>query len=152
MIKVTKEFKWDMAHMLAGHQGLCKNLHGHTYKMEVTVAGDAKDVIVEGESAGMVIDFKDLKRVVNGLIVDKFDHALVLNVQSDSMFEQELYELAKKYNKKVVELDYRPTAELMAQDFIKKINTHAGLVGFNWVVTELKLWETPTSYATVTLD
>jgi len=74
MITVTKEFSFDCAHMLTGHEGPCKNLHGHTYKLQVEVTSYS-GVQEEGPSKGMIVDFKDLKQIVKELIVDKLDHS-----------------------------------------------------------------------------
>ena len=68
-ITITKEFTWDMAHMLAGHLGLCKNLHGHTYKMHVKVCSKEDSVC---ERQDMVMDFKDLKEIIKEKIIDSF--------------------------------------------------------------------------------
>ena len=77
-IRITKQFDFETGHALYGYDGKCKNVHGHSYKLSVTVIGtpneDAQDV-----KYGMVIDFKDLKVIVQEEIVDKFDHATVFN-------------------------------------------------------------------------
>ena len=66
--KIAKEFKWEMSHRLPYHQGPCKNLHGHTYKLEVVVKGDIR-------KDGMLMDFNELKEVVNSSILDLLDHS-----------------------------------------------------------------------------
>lgn len=155
---VTKEFKWDCAHLLDGHLGLCKNLHGHTYKMEVSVSrvnpsqdkGVPGDVINGGPSDGMVIDFKDLKDVVEELIVNPMDHALICDICSCDPFEQELLGLCHKHQKKVYQVAYRPTAENMVRDFFHRLNAYAHEKDLTWKVDRIKLWETPTSYAEYT--
>ena len=77
-IRITKQFSFETAHALHGYDGKCKNLHGHSYKLDVTVMGspisDASD-----PKYGMVIDFGDLKKIVKEDIVDVFDHATVFN-------------------------------------------------------------------------
>jgi 6-pyruvoyltetrahydropterin/6-carboxytetrahydropterin synthase len=79
-VRVTKKFTFDMAHALFGYDGPCKNIHGHTYHLSVTLIGsptqDTDDV-----KLGMVIDFSDLKKIIKDAILEKFDHALVLNDQ-----------------------------------------------------------------------
>ena len=77
MIRLTKEFKFEMAHALYGYDGLCANLHGHSYKLLVTVRGGVKNE--EEPKQGMVIDFSVLKSIVKSLIISKYDHSLVLN-------------------------------------------------------------------------
>ena len=64
---VTKEFKFDAAHFLTNYHGKCEKVHGHTYKLHVTVEGDVK-------SDGMVMDFAELKKIVNERVIDKLDH------------------------------------------------------------------------------
>jgi len=76
-IRITKEFKFEMAHALPGYDGLCKNIHGHSYEMLVTVAGQPISD-VNNPKYGMVMDFGDLKKIVRKIIVEVFDHSLVL--------------------------------------------------------------------------
>ena len=77
-IRITKKFNFETGHALYGYDGKCKNVHGHSYKLSVTVIGqpiaDATEV-----KYGMVIDFSDLKKIVTEEIVDVFDHATVFN-------------------------------------------------------------------------
>ena len=76
MVTVTKTVKFDAAHVLTNHQGLCKNLHGHTYRVDVSVSQAADD------DRDMVIDFKDLKGIANEVVCDRFDHAFIYNTES----------------------------------------------------------------------
>lgn len=148
MITATKTFSIDMAHVLEGHEGLCSNLHGHTYKIEVTAQRPrCEDVILDGPSEGMVVDFKDLKRAVNACIADKYDHCCVIYTKSRGAFEHELRELLKKYHKKIVEVDYRPTAEHYATYWLEELQMYLIDNKMDWVITSVKVWETPTSYA-----
>ena len=66
-ISVSRVFSFEAAHQLEWHSGACKNLHGHSYRLEVTVAGDVN-------ADGIVIDFADLQRVVEAEVIDRFDH------------------------------------------------------------------------------
>ena len=75
-IKLTKKFNFDMAHALFGHDGHCKNIHGHTYQLEITVEGIPRERLGTTND-GMVMDFGVLKSLVNELILNKLDHALV---------------------------------------------------------------------------
>ena len=81
IIRLTKAFTFETAHALYGYDGKCKNIHGHSYKLYVTVKGipsqDSNDV-----KLGMVMDFGDLKKIVNEAVVDVFDHAILLNEDS----------------------------------------------------------------------
>ncbi|MBQ6330847.1 MAG: 6-carboxytetrahydropterin synthase, partial [Kiritimatiellae bacterium] len=76
MTTVTKTVKFDAAHILTNHSGLCKNLHGHTYRVDVSVA------MSDDDASDMVIDFKDLKRIAVEKICDVFDHAFIYNTES----------------------------------------------------------------------
>jgi 6-pyruvoyltetrahydropterin/6-carboxytetrahydropterin synthase len=70
-VKIAKEFRWEMGHRLPEHFGNCKNIHGHSYKMTVEIEGEINPL-------GMVMDYYDLKKVVNPLI-EKLDHAFMVN-------------------------------------------------------------------------
>lgn len=144
-VEVTKEFQFDCAHMLAQHKGLCRNLHGHTYKMEVTVTRER--LVTAGPEEGMVMDFQVLKDIVKKLIVDVMDHATVIYSYSNDEFENQLEHLLIQHDKKMVQLPYRPTAENMAKDFIHRLNDCVELQLLHIQVTKIKLYETPTSYA-----
>lgn len=149
MITVSKEFQWAMAHMLEGHNGLCQNLHGHEYKLIVTVASKDKDIndkrIRPLSVLGMVVDFKELKTIVNDVIVRKLDHTLMLNGNTEDEFEQGLIDLADRFEKKHMVINYRPTAENMVQDFAVQLRNAFEPTRIRLV--SLRLYETPTSYA-----
>ncbi len=116
LIRITKEFKFEMAHALKGYDGLCRNIHGHSYELLVTVAGyPVSDP--RSPKLGMVMDFGDLKKIVRETIVDKFDHALVVNKDMDPAYIEQL----KKENERLILLDYQPTSELMITDFARRI-------------------------------
>jgi 6-pyruvoyltetrahydropterin/6-carboxytetrahydropterin synthase len=76
-MKIIKKYSWDMAHRLPNHSGKCRNLHGHTYTIEVCLEGGIieKDGI---SSQGMLLDFSDLKKIVGDAVVDKLDHSCVV--------------------------------------------------------------------------
>lgn len=145
ILTVTKEFSWDCAHMLAGHDGLCRNLHGHTYKMLVTVTSANKDTVTAGPKKDMLIDFKDLKNVVNDILVSKLDHAFVANENTASAFEQSIIRACENFEGKMYLLPARPTAEVMIQIFAEKLQVALAAVGIELV--HIRLFETPTSYA-----
>lgn len=147
-LTATKEFTWDMAHMLEGHLGLCKNVHGHTYKMHVTVQSrdEENDVIVTGPSFGMVCDFKDLKNIVMEHIVDPLDHAFMYNINSVDAVEKKIAYVLVEAGRKTVPVYYRPTAENMAKNFYEQLDKLFEEQPFKLV--EVSLWETPTSFAT----
>ena len=147
MLTVTKEFRWDMAHMLACHEGLCKNVHGHTYKMQVEVANSSGAVLSLPQESedGMIIDFKKLKDIVLEYIIHPLDHAFMYWIGSPDPFEHELAALLKKHNKKIAIVKYKPTAEQMAQAFLGTLKKE--LSKYNIIVKCVTIWETPTSFA-----
>lgn len=145
-ITVTKEFTFDCAHMLSNHEGICSNLHGHTYKLEVTAAAE---LIKEGSSQGMVVDFGDLKSIVKELIVDKFDHSFIF-WEGGSEAEREIARVVEGYGMRIVKLNERPTAENMAIFIIKTLNEH--LKDSPVKIVKVRLYETPTSFAEVEND
>ncbi len=158
MITATKEFKWSMAHMLDGHMELCKNLHGHNYKMEVTVALDEKQyednrtgLILNGPAAGMVMDFKMLKHIVNNVLIDKLDHATMIYEKSNDEFEIQLACLLRQYHKKIYVVPYRPTAENMAKNFLTLLQASPLIEAIGVKVIKIRIYETDSSYADATI-
>jgi len=139
-IRITKQFDFETGHALYGYDGKCKNVHGHSYKLAVTVIGTPIDDI-SNTKCGMVIDFGDLKRIVITEIVDKFDHASVFNKNTPHV---ELAEELKKRGHEVILVDYQPTSEMMLIDFAKKIKA---LLPENVELFALKLQETGSSHA-----
>ncbi|KGQ37069.1 6-carboxytetrahydropterin synthase QueD [Gallibacterium genomosp. 1] len=137
MLKVAKEFSFDMAHLLDGHDGKCQNLHGHTYKLQVIVSGETEN---SGAKKGMVIDFADLKKVVNDLIISPMDHAFIYDQSSER--EIKIAQLLQQLNSKTFALPMRSTAENLAQFIFQRLKEN---VGFH--LHSIRLWETPTSFA-----
>ncbi len=139
-IRITKEFKFETGHALYGYDGLCKNVHGHSYKLAVTILGkpitDPSDV-----KFGMVMDFSDLKAIVNKLIVKPFDHATVLNINSP---HKELADAMEKRGHKIIRVPYQPTSEMMILDFAEKISS---ALPNHLKLQRLVLRETETSFA-----
>ena len=119
MIRITKIFSFETAHVLYGYDGKCKNVHGHSYKLFVTLKGVPIDDI-HHEKNGMVMDFGDLKSVVNEEIVDVWDHAIMLNALSP---HQILGKDLEKQGHKVIYCNYQPTCENMLYDIAKKIKS-----------------------------
>lgn len=138
-IRVTKIFTFDMAHALFGYDGPCKNIHGHTYELSVTLKGK---VLQENNHPkdGMVIDFTDFKRIIKTEIIDVFDHALVLNANSSHAHLKGLDEQFEKINY----VPYQPSCENLVVDFLQRIQHK---FSSNIEITTIKLFETPTSYA-----
>ncbi len=135
--------------MLANHKGKCKNIHGHTYIMQVELERKDGDVIdAPGETDhGMVMEFYDVKQVINDLIVEPLDHAFLYWTESNDELEHDVAALLRKHSRKLIEINYRPTAENLAMDFINQINK--SMEGLPVKAKELVLWESPTSFARV---
>jgi 6-pyruvoyltetrahydropterin/6-carboxytetrahydropterin synthase len=139
-IRITKSFSFETGHALYGYDGLCKNVHGHSYKLDVTVIGTPiKDP--NHVKFGMVIDFKDLKQIVKGEIVDIFDHATVFNKNTPHIA---LAKTLEDSGHKVLLVDYQPTSEEMIVDFAAKIQAR---LPETILLHHLRLQETATSYA-----
>lgn len=137
-IRITKAYKFDMAHALPGHDGLCKNIHGHSYELLVTLIGQPVND-PDSPKNGMVIDFKDLKKIIKNLIVDELDHSLVLRKDTpDPLLSQ-----MKSAYSRIILVDYQPTSENMIIDFANRIKNE---LPDNVQLHHLKLWETVTSY------
>lgn len=139
---ITKEFIWNMAHMLAGHDGLCSNLHGHTYKMHIEVSKLSDDSLPD-----MVIDFHKLKKIVEEKIITPIDHGFMYWSKSTDKFEHEIAKLFRKHGKKIIEVEFRTTVEEIALHILKI--SHKELECYNIGVNSVIIWETPTSYAKV---
>ena len=139
-IRITKQFSFETGHALYGYDGKCKNVHGHSYKLSVTVIG--KPILDRSNvKFGMVIDFTDLKKIVKEEIVDQFDHATVFNETTPHI---ELANELKTRGHHVISVDYQPTSEYMVTDFAQRIKNRLpeGIALFS-----LKLQETETSFA-----
>lgn len=139
-IRITKSFTFETGHALYGYDGKCKNVHGHSYKLYVTVIGTPITDLTHVKY-GMVIDFGDLKKIVREEIVDIFDHATVFNQNTPHV------ELAKELMDRghhVLLVNYQPTSENMVIDFAQKIQSR---LPKNIQLHSLKLQETETSFA-----
>lgn len=139
-IRITKQFSFETGHALYGYDGKCKNVHGHSYKLSVTVIGtpitDTNNV-----KYGMVIDFGDLKKIIKEEIVDVFDHATVFNKNTPHI---ELANELMQRDHHVILVEYQPTSENMVIDFADKIKKR---LPDNIHLFSLKLQETDTSFA-----
>src|SRR5690606_30419505 len=140
VIRITKQFGFETGHALYGYDGKCKNVHGHSYKLSVTVIGtpvtDTSHV-----KLGMVIDFGDLKKIVKEEIVDPFDHATVFNKNTPHV---ELANELMERGHKVILANYQPTSDNMVLYFAHRIGSRLPI---NIQLYSLKLQETDTSYA-----
>ncbi|HKK63726.1 MAG TPA: 6-carboxytetrahydropterin synthase [Bacteroidales bacterium] len=138
-IRVTKEFTFEMAHALWNYDGACKNIHGHSYKLLVTIIGQPS-IDEDNQKFGMVIDFKDLKSIVKSTIIEKLDHSLVVYQRAD----KDDFQYVKKLYEKVHVFDFQPTCENLvvycANQIQKRLPRHI-------MLHSIKLYETATSYA-----
>ena len=138
-IRVTKVFTFDMAHALFGYDGPCKNIHGHTYRLSVTLIGE--QILEENNpKEGMVIDFTDFKRIVKENVIDVFDHTLVLKNDTP---HSKIKGLSDNFER-IIYSPYQPSCENLLLDMLDRIQNH--LPG-NVEIKNLRLEETPTSYA-----
>ena len=133
MITVTKTIRFDAAHILTNHQGLCKNLHGHTYRVDVSVTQ------WDGDTRDMVIDFKDLKRIASEVVCERFDHAFIYNTESAG--EREIAAVVEKNGMRTVAIPFRSTAENLAKLFFGDLKSR--IPGLSAV----RVWETADSCA-----
>jgi len=138
-IRVTKRFFFESAHALYGYDGKCKNIHGHSYILEVTVMGDT----IEDENhpkRGMVMDFGDLSKLVKETIVDHFDHALLLNEKQNQFVSEDF----KQQFERIILLPFQPTSEKLLEYFVSLLKPK---LADNITLLSLRLYETATSYA-----
>lgn len=142
LISVTKHIDFEAAHVLPeGYNGKCVNLHGHTYKVYVTVTGPRND-----EEFGMVVDFKKLKKAMNEVLPD---HKFLCYTKDQKNLDY--WGVAEKYNNNVMLFDEPTTAEHMVGVFAHLIEDylHNELdVSENVQLTKMVLYETADSYAT----
>ena len=140
MIRVTKEFTFDMAHALFNYDGPCKNIHGHTYRLQVTVSGYANQD-PQNVKCGMLIDFGQLKKIVAEQVIDKYDHALVLNEAVPASLRSSCYAISEK----VHFVSFQPTCENMLISIRFTLLPILEKMGFT--LQTVRLYETSTSWA-----
>ena len=139
MIHITKIFTFETAHALYNYDGKCKNIHGHSYKLFVTIKGTPINDINHRKN-GMVMDFSDIKTIVKEEIIDIWDHAVLINANSPHMA---LGEDLSKQGHKVVFCEFQPTCENMLYEIAKKIQRRLP----EYIhLSYLKLHETENSY------
>ena len=119
--------------MLTNHEGLCRNLHGHTYRVDVSVRA------APGDGSDMVIDFKELKRIAQETVCDVFDHAFIYSTASKG--ECEIAQVVERNGMRTVPIPFRSTAENLARLF------HGMLKGKIPGLSAVRVWETSESSA-----
>lgn len=136
-MKITKVLTFDAGHRLSDYEGKCKNLHGHTYTIEITIEGELNEL-------GMVMDFSDLKELYKNIVESKFDHKTL--IFKDDPLNKTLARAVP--NEWLVLLDYNPTVENIAHDIFNMLNSEFNQKSIK--LSKIKLWETPNSFAEVT--
>lgn len=137
-MRITRHEEFEVAHLLPGYNGGCGRLHGHTYKIEVTVQGDQK------EQFDMVADFKIVKQAIKDVVPD---HYFVYYKEDE--ISKKIADVLRSYNIDCIEYPFYTTAENMVTYYANTIedilrNTY----GLDVCIAEVKLWETTNSYAT----
>lgn len=132
MMKIAKEFRWEMGHRLPEHFGLCTNIHGHSYKMIVEFEGDLNE-------QGMVIDYYDIEKIINP-IIEKLDHSFMVN-ENDKV----AVEFLEKLKSKKVVVDFESTAENISIYMLNEIS-HSNLPS-NVKKIKVRIYETEGDYA-----
>ena len=140
IIRISKEFRWEMAHALWHYTGLCKNIHGHSYVLRVVVKGQINDN-KNNSKYGMVIDFGDLKKIITAKIVNIYDHSIVLNKDA---FSETINSVVGEMYERIHWLPFQPTAENLVVFFanIVRENLPADIT-----LVSVRLNETTTSFA-----
>jgi len=138
-IRITKEFSFEAAHALKGYDGPCRNIHGHSYQLSVTVTG-VPVTSQESPKRGMIMDFSELKKIMKSEVIDRMDHALILPSDLDI---GELKKMGETFSKVIV-VDYQPTSENLMVEFANRIKV---ALPEGVKLHSMKLRETATSYA-----
>lgn len=135
-MRLTKEFNFEMAHALTDYDGKCRNIHGHSYRLFVTVEGKPI-TLPSSPKQGMVVDFGDLRKIVNETVVEPLDHAFVIAANSP-------FNIPQLPPNKTVVTDFQPTCENMLTYFAQLLQPR---MPQGVVLYSLRLYETATSYA-----
>lgn len=138
-IRITKRFDFEMAHTLLNYDGMCKNIHGHSYLLDITLAGEPLENIDHPKN-GMVLDFGDLKKLIHDLVISRFDHALMVNSAVPAI----QMEILKNSTERILVVDFQPTSENMVVYIAGLIRPH---LPEHIDLFSVRLYETQTSYA-----
>ncbi|MCW3807578.1 6-pyruvoyl trahydropterin synthase family protein [Plebeiibacterium marinum] len=138
-IRLTKEFRFEMAHALWNYDGLCKHFHGHSYILRVTIIGSPINDPMNPKY-GMVMDFGQLKKIVNEEVVDRLDHSVVINQNADHKEFTSIPQMGER----VVFTDYQPTCENMIVEMAQRISSR---LPDDVLLHSLRLNETANSFA-----
>ena len=139
-IRLTKEFSFEAAHSLEGYDGACREIHGHSYRLFVTIKGEPSADAYDPKQ-GMVMDFGLLKQIVNEQIISRLDHAFIMRYSEQG---EELRDVLSPYYHNIVLVDYQPTCENMLADFAERLLES---LPDDVELYSLRLHETATSFA-----
>lgn len=140
MITMTKRLEFDAGHRLMNHESKCRNVHGHRYAVEVTVALTADGAL---DHAGRIVDFGDVKRLFGAWLDEKLDHGFIANA-----LDFDIITLLGVKSSKVYVVDFEPSAENLADHLLGVARSMLDAPGRR--VTSLVVYETPTSRAEAT--
>ena len=142
-MKVTKEVTFDSAHMLSNYRGKCANLHGHTYKLQVSIEAPLQS---KGNEECMIMDFNNLKNVID-TITNAFDHAIIFSDMGyRSEAENALMDWADKYGMTYVVISAgKSTSECIATEIKARLSCYFAEIPVPDIT--VRIWETPTSFA-----
>lgn len=138
-IRITKRFTFEMAHALHGYDGLCRNIHGHSYILWVTISGSPVNDETSPKN-GMLLDFSVFSKMIKEHIISELDHSFLLYIETK--FDKDI--LKNEIFGKLRYVDYQPTCENLLIELAEKIQN---LLPGNVVLHSLKLQETESSYA-----
>ena len=131
-MKIAKEFRWEMGHRLPEHFGLCKNIHGHSYKMIVEFDGEL-------DKNQMVIDYYDIEKIINP-VIEKLDHAFMVNIDDKIVIE-----FLEKMNSKKIVVGFNSTAENICNYLLSEIKKCSLPSNISFV--KVRVYETQFDYA-----
>jgi 6-pyruvoyltetrahydropterin/6-carboxytetrahydropterin synthase len=131
-MKIAKEFRWEMGHRLPEHFGLCKNIHGHSYKMIVEFEGEL-------DKNQMVIDYYDVEKIINP-VIEKLDHSFMVNIDDKIVIE-----FLEKMNSKKVVVGFNSTAEKICNYLLSEIKKC--VLPSNISSVKVRVYETQFDYA-----
>lgn len=135
MYTLKTSASFDSAHFLKGYAGKCSNIHGHRWTVLIEVASDNLDT--EGQCRGMIVDFSTLKSDL-GSLVDNLDHSLIIE---EGSLRTKTMEALTEEEFRIIQVDFRPTAENFAKYFYTKM-TEKG-----YCVASSTVYETPNNCA-----
>ena len=134
---ITREFRFEGAHALTGYDGKCRHIHGHSYKLLITITGEPSEIPGHPKS-GMIMDFNDLKNIVHQYVIDPLDHSLMLREEAPLSRElKEQYDNIKVF-------DFQPTCEQLT---LYIAHTLEPVISPPNRLHRVCLYETPTSFA-----